>query len=624
MGKFFDELKRRNVVRVCIVYIVVAWLAFQLGEILLPTFGAPEWIFKTLIFLIILGFPFVLLFAWAFEITPEGVKKTRDVELAESITGSTGRKIDFIIIAALVVALGYFIWESREPVGPVSQPVAETPNVAVTESVPPPIANSRSIAVLPFDDMSPDGDQEWFADGLAEEILNALARTPDLLVSARKSSFIYKGSNEDVPTIAAALGVQHILEGSVRRSANRLRVTAQLIRASDGFHLWSQSYDRTPDDMIEIQENVAIEIAKALQTAMDPEALAEMVSVGTRSIPAYEAYLQGIAYGIDSETTGDIYEYTGARDAYERAIELDPEFAQAHWQLAFFWSDLMSPSSFAFGILETPMDEMRTMFVDSIQNAIRYENVPASRAKYRSLQAEFNGRPGQALRFTTEYLSHRPNDHESQVKMMNLQGQLGLVDELKASILDFVERSPHNSFVNDTALLRSLNTGDDELTREIAYNALRNIPDGIFVKYQAHRALLWVGDIDGASRLVPALRNSDYDESIRDLIEIRQACADNRLELAAALIADVQSTSEQDLWMQWFVLHMSDRQDEAVELLRPLDNTGDFTALYAFASYAYFDPRPYPNFMAHRLSEGGISSVPIEIPYRCKFPEPDT
>jgi tetratricopeptide (TPR) repeat protein len=376
--------------------------------------------------------------------------------------------------------------------------------------------------------------------------------------------------------------------------------------------------------MIEIQENVAIEIAKALQTAMDPDALAEMVSAGTSSIPAYEAYLQGLAYGIDSETTGDVYEYVGSRDAFERAIELDPKFAQAHWQLAFFWSDLMSPSSFSFHILETPMDEMRTMFIDSIQNAIRYENVPASRAKYRSLQAEFNGRPGQALQFTTEYLSHRPNDDESQLKMMNLQSQLGLVDELTASIRDFVERSPHNSLVNDQALLLSLQTGDDELTREIAHNALRNIPDSIFVKYQSHRALLWIGDIDDASRLLPALRNSDYGEKILDLIEIRQACAENRLDDAAALMADLQSRDEQDNWTQWFVLHMSDRQDEAVEFLRPFDEAGDFAAMYVFAPYAYFDPRPYTNFMAHRRSEGGVSNAPIEIPYRCKFPESGT
>ena len=294
MKQFFDELKRRNVVRVGFAYLVVGWLVFQVGEVLFPTFGAPDWVFKSLILLIALGFPFALLFAWAFELTPEGIKKTEEVDASTSITPNTGKKLNYVTIAALVVALAYFIWERQsghDVVDPMPEVAAVEHQAVETIAAEKKGPGARTIAVLPFVNMSSDKEQEWFADGLTEEILNSLARTPDLLVSARTSSFAYKGSSKDITEIADALGVAHVLEGSVRRSSDRIRVTAQLIRAKDGFHLWSENYDRDFADLIDIQENVAFAIASALETAMDPEALARMVSAGTASIPAYEAYL---------------------------------------------------------------------------------------------------------------------------------------------------------------------------------------------------------------------------------------------------------------------------------------------------------------------------------------------
>jgi hypothetical protein len=190
MDGFFRELKRRNVVRVGIAYVVIGWLAVEVGGTLFETFGTPDWVLKTVIVLIAIGFPFALLFAWAFEITPGGVKKTRDVPVSASVTASTGRKLDFVIIATLVVALGYFIWErlSRDVAAPIeSEQLAEVPPAeSPVEPAPAEAAAvNRSIAVLPFVNMSSDTEQEWFADGLTEEILNSLARTPDLLVAAR-------------------------------------------------------------------------------------------------------------------------------------------------------------------------------------------------------------------------------------------------------------------------------------------------------------------------------------------------------------------------------------------------------------------------------------------------------
>ena len=196
------------------------------------------------------------------------------------------------------------------------------PNGARTKTAEAVVDRSKSIAVLPFDDFSAD-DNEWFADGLTEEILNSLARTPDLLVASRTSSFAYKDTEEEIPAIARRLGVEHVLEGSVRRAGDRLRVTAQLIRASDGFHLWSENFDRDADDVIAIQEEIAIAIAKALKTAMDPKALEEMLSAGTRSVDAYEAYLEGLALRSESSASGENLRER-ADQAFERARAIDP------------------------------------------------------------------------------------------------------------------------------------------------------------------------------------------------------------------------------------------------------------------------------------------------------------
>ena len=315
MGNLFSELKRRNVVRVGIAYIVLGWVALQVGDILFDMFETPAGVGKTFAALLLLGFPFACLFAWAFEMTPEGVKKTAEVDRSDSITHSTGKRLNVVIITALIFALGYFIWERQGLVEGGGQ-------VASVD---------RSIAVLPFVNMSSDQEQEWFADGLTDEILNSLARTPDLLVASRTSSFQYKGQNTEISAIAKALGVAHILEGSVRRGGDRLRVTAQLIRASDGFNLWSETFDRTPEDVIAIQEDVAFEIANALETAMDPGALKRMISAGTSSVSAYDAYLEGLALRGRSGASGNPEDWGAAIAAFEQATQLDETFAVAYY-----------------------------------------------------------------------------------------------------------------------------------------------------------------------------------------------------------------------------------------------------------------------------------------------------
>lgn len=624
MGQFFDELKRRNVVRVGVAYLVVGWLVFQVGEIMFPTFGAPEWVFKSLILLIALGFPFALLFAWAFELTPEGIKKTEEVDASASITPNTGKKLNAITIVALVLALTYFIWDRQsheDAPGQVTEVAATEADAGqqVEGEGEPEGPGKQTIAVLPFVNMSSDKEQEWFADGLTEEILNSLARTPDLLVAARTSSFEYKGSNKAITEIASALGVAHLLEGSVRRSGDRLRVTAQLIRASDGFHLWSETYDRAFADLIDIQENVAFAIANALETAMDPEALANMVSAGTSSVPAFESYLQGLAYTVSTVETGDVYLILSAREAYERAIELDPQFAKAYWRLARLWANQMSETLIGAGTVEISSDEMQALYYEAIDNAIRLESDSVIQLFYRAHKALNQLKLRQALRLNSEYLDQRPLDQGAQNQQLTLLAILETDDDVVEAVRSFYDLDGHDVIVTQNSITRLTYAGGKDYLREFSSRATERFPDQVFVHYQAHRGLLWAGDIDGAAQLLPYILSSDLPESSRYLVQLRQACAENRVHDARRVYERGMRQFSDDHSIIWLSHLIMGETEAAAESLRNLDDPEDLEGLADFLSYGTFDPRPYPNLMALLDSQAIEPRNVLTPPYQCKL-----
>ena len=613
---FFAELKRRNVVRVGIAYVLIGWVLAQVAEFAFENFGAPDWVLKTVVTLLLLGLPLALFFAWTFEMTPDGIKREEDVDRTQPGRTSARRTLDYVIIAALVIALGYSVW-SRQAVETPASP--NTPAVVAGENdVGQKAPDLRSIAVLPFVNMSSDQAQEWFSDGLTEEILNALARTPDLLVAARTSSFKYKNSDEDVPSIAAALGVAHILEGSVRSARDRLRVTAQLIRASDGFHLWSQTYDREPEDVIRIQEDIAVEIAKALETAMDPEALARMVSSGTSSVPAYNAYLEGLAANTSTLSTADVYTFLGARDAYERAIELDPEFSFAYWELAQFWEVQARTTNIVGGIVDMPIEQMVAEFEDAIEKAIRYERDPVNQLTFRVLQAKEDLQLADALRLNSEYLEQRPNDQDAQNRQLELLVDLGMVDELRAAIEEYERRDGYDLRVTNNSVNFALLTGDKEFIRRFAHDALRRVPDRPFIQYQAHRSLLWAGDIDSASALLPAIQASDLPEQTRTLTLLRQACAEGNLKEAERVYDVMMAKHSSNLSMNWISNKIFGRDEEAQRLLEPFDENMELDVLMDFVSYHYFDPTPFPNLVQYLKSQSVEPRKPLEMTYRCR------
>ncbi|MDH3336905.1 MAG: tetratricopeptide repeat protein [Gammaproteobacteria bacterium] len=312
------ELRRRNVFRVAAAYLVVGWLLTEVLTTILPTLGAPDWAARAVILIFAFGFIPAVVFSWFYELTSEGIKREREVERDEIITTKTGKKLDYITVTSVVILIVFVGLFSARQTGDDSAPV----EVAVSDA---------SVAVLPFVNMSNDKDNEYFSDGLTETLLHMLTQVPDLKVAARTSSFAFKGKNISVQQIAAALEVAHVLEGSVQRVGDRVRVTAQLIRASDGFHIWSSSYDRTLDDIFGVQDEIAEKVGYALShSLLGAGGRGKLAGVNTTDPDAYDLYLQARKERVT-------YSYGGlqaSENLLKGALIIDPGFLDAKTELA--------------------------------------------------------------------------------------------------------------------------------------------------------------------------------------------------------------------------------------------------------------------------------------------------
>ena len=325
------ELKRRNVIRVGILYLVAAWLLLQLTDVLSSLLSVPESAGSIVVLLLILGFFPVVIFAWVYEMTPDGLKREVDIDRSQSVTPETGKKINTVIVVLLVLAIGGMIADRLVPETSVD---SETVDAAVVEApeVSPPadaLPADRSIAVLPFADLSQDQDQQYFTDGLSEELLNLLVRVDDLRVASRTSSFSYRDSTLDIPEISKALNVGHILEGSVRKDGDRIRITAQLIEAATDTHLWSENFDRELTDIFAIQDEIANAIVNALtgELGMGGDKVVTVEAI-TENLDAYELYLTARELFIKRERLPESIRL------FRKAVELDPNFARAWAGLA--------------------------------------------------------------------------------------------------------------------------------------------------------------------------------------------------------------------------------------------------------------------------------------------------
>ncbi|MEY2546310.1 MAG: hypothetical protein QOG48_1427 [Verrucomicrobiota bacterium] len=312
---FFGELKRRNVYKVAVAYAVVAWLLIQAASIFLPAFDAPPWVMKILIIIVIFGFPVALIFSWAFEITPEGIKRESEIEPNKSIVRRTGRKIVALTIAVAVVAAGLLVFQFVRARS-TSSSAATIPN--------------KSIAVLPFDNLSRDADNAYFCEGVQDEILTRLAKVADLKVISRTSTQHFKSAPENLPQIAKQLGVMHVVEGSVQKVGDQVRVNVQLINALNDAHLWAETYDRRLIDIFSVESEIAKTIAESLQAKLTRSEQSSIAKVPTDNPEAYELYLKGRFFwnkrsGVDLRK---------AIDYFQQAVAKDPNYALAYSGLA--------------------------------------------------------------------------------------------------------------------------------------------------------------------------------------------------------------------------------------------------------------------------------------------------
>ena len=328
----FAELKRRNVIRMAGLYLVGAWLLVQIASTLFPAFGVPGWALRGLVIVLALGFVPAIVFAWVFEMTPDGLKRDEEVAPGQSIAPQTAQRMNRLLVAMLLLAVVYFGFDKfvLAPKREVAL-VAHTAQAVKAETLSSTNTtdNRASIAVLPFVNMSTDAENGFFADGISEELLNVLAGVQGLKVASRTSAFSFKGKDTPIPEIARQLGVQHVLEGSVRKQGQRVRITAQLIQAGTDAHLWSETYDRDLDDIFKVQEEIAQAITKELEGILGKRDVA--VAASTDNLDAYQSFLKGRARFNQRD------ELLAAVEDFSSAVKLDPEFAEAWVYLAATW-----------------------------------------------------------------------------------------------------------------------------------------------------------------------------------------------------------------------------------------------------------------------------------------------
>jgi TolB-like protein len=595
MRGFIEELRYRNVFRVAVAYVVAGWLIAQVADLAADAFNAPDWVMQMLIVLLLIGLPIALFLAWAYELTPEGVKKAKDLPTDLPKDPRAGRQLNRITIVALVIAVAWLGWDKVQQ--PAVGPAVEVP----TEPM------EKSIAVLPFADFSPDSDQGWFADGLTDEILNALARTRSLRVASRTSSFAYRNTEQDATTIAAELDVAHILEGSVRRAGDRIRITAQLIRASDDAHLWSETFDASSDDSIEIQEEIAFEIASLLDTAMNPAELRKMVAAGTESISAWEAYVR-----MREELYRSIDEFDPfGRSAqilslYQEIVDQDPMFGEAHLLFAEIADGWLSPAAVMAGPPELSKGALQALFERATADAARYARNEDDRIGAEILRARVQLRFTDLVELTRERLQYHPDSREIWAGHLSALIVASRFDDARA----FVDEVMAHDFGNSQQMA-SLSTMvarvDLDAGLRLADAMLKPVSPVPANLYQAHRILLMAGRNAEAAEVGQRYIGVATNPTWSLMIRIRQACAEGRTDDADRLYEafDFSPFNPADNNIQWLALKTLGRTAEAEELLRFLDQPEFLLRLAELLTYRHFDPSPFPN-LAQRLEEQGV------------------
>jgi adenylate cyclase len=497
----FAELKRRNVIRMAGLYLVGAWLLTQVASTVLPAFGAPAWALRTIIIMLVIGFAPAMVFAWVFELTPDGLRRDNDIAREESIAPQTARKMERLILLLLAIALAFFgidkfvLAPQREAglVASTAESVAAATTARITADRNK--VNSRSIAVLPFINMSGDADNEYFSDGISEEILNVLAGTPELQVAARTSSFAFKGKSMEVPEIARELKVRMVLEGSVRKQGDKVRVTAQLIDAQNGFHVWSQTFDRKLEDIFAIQDEIARAIGDELKVKIAATGTSGQGTAGTHNLEAYDLYLRGIAMW-QLRREEPLWQ---AVDLFEQATKVDPEFAQGYAGQALVYVLIGDYSR------RIPYQEALSRARDFAEKAIALD--PSLPEPYAALgmAATMELRRDTAVMLQRRSIALRPSfatAHQWLGSLLMSNGDLagGLASIERATALD-----PRSLIVAENHAQALLALGRNADARKRCMQTLEFAPTYVGCLTDASVADLLLGDFDSARSLLERL-----------------------------------------------------------------------------------------------------------------------
>jgi adenylate cyclase len=485
-SSFLEKLKRRNVGRVAILYIVVCYVILEPFEMFFHLLDLPVWTGRTVVFIMVLGFPAALLFAWIYEITPEGIRPSVEVDPRRSIARHTGRKLDRAIIAVLGFALAYFVvdkfWISKRVTQ--DKPVVSASRIAAASTPAVPAISEKSIAVLPFLDMSEKKDQEYFSDGLSEELIDMLANIPDLRVPARTSSFYFKGKQTTIGDIAKILGVAYVLEGSVRRSGQTLRITAQLIKADAGFHVWSETFDRQLTDVFKVQDEIAAQVVKALKLSLLADARPD--SKRTLNLAANDLYMQALFYGHQLSATGTVRSV----DLLSQALELDPNFALA-------WAELSRTKAFQAVNSLLPAAE-----VDAVKKEARLAAekalaldplLPEARVAMGRIYIEDQGDTANAAAEYRRALELNPRSSDALLQLGSTAGQEGRLDERVRLQEQALALDPLNVNILDVLGNAYLAVGKPAAAELLFRQELELSPDNLFANSNIGMALTLLG-----------------------------------------------------------------------------------------------------------------------------------
>jgi TolB-like protein/Tfp pilus assembly protein PilF len=560
------ELKRRKVIRVGIAYAIGAWLVLQLAEVLSELLNLPESVGPVVVIVVALGFPVVLVLAWVYELTADGLK--RDADVAPEAR-SSGRLLNITVVVLLVLALGYFVWESR--FRDDSERSARTGQQVSNQADR--LEIGRSIAVLPFEDFSDEGKNTYFADGLSDTLLHKLAQIRNLKVIARNSSFQFKGSNKDVREIGELLGVDTILEGSVQRSGDQVRVIAQLVRTSDGTHVWSQSFDDTADNILDLQDRIAVSIVDQFQLSLSRADRERMLRNSTYSPEAYDLVIRALNEPADKDDLPSSEAVDNkAIQLLKEALELDPNYALAWAYLSFEYNTLAfsadSAADFNLFVAESTAAANKAIELDpglpqphSALGWVAHRNgngIEASRHFRKALELDPNALdamsglalqlgvsdPEEALSLLERSLELDPTSAIVYRQKHFILLALNRQQEALQSIEKAIQLSPSRGmFYNDIAdLLERMGRPDEGA--QYGSRLLTMEPESFIGQVTMAEAWLAAADFQQAGNWISLMLESRSDSQVANLVEVERLLASGQYQEALDLLDTVPESNE--------------------------------------------------------------------------------